>query len=312
MNMKHLFTNILGTFVFENNQLKDQILFKDLKDYLDKEKFEQKLTKKYKKVFEPKDKDLEFILAFFKDKKYFKQFYQKNLLLTKQQIKQSVQDDNLIIQTISSIKELDRLANVLIKRLREWSELYLPEFSKSIQDQEKFIELIQKKNRKQILKELKLTEETTMGKALTKTDIDEILALAKQAASTYQLRRKQEIYLEKIMKKFCPNILELCGSTIGAKLIEAAGSLKRLATFPSSTVQLLGAEKALFRHIKTGAKSPKHGYIKEHLLVQNAKEKGKAARALADKISLAARLDFFKGEFKAKQMRKELEKKIKQ
>ncbi|MCK4590095.1 MAG: NOP58 family protein [Nanoarchaeota archaeon] len=310
--MKHLFTNILGTFVFENNQLKDQILFKDLKDYLDKEKFEQKLTKKYKKVFEPKDKDLEFILAFFKDKKYFKQFYQKNLLLTKQQIKQSVQDDNLIIQTISSIKELDRLANVLIKRLREWSELYLPEFSKSIQDQEKFIELIQKKNRKQILKELKLTEETTMGKALTKTDIDEILALAKQAASTYQLRRKQEIYLEKIMKKFCPNILELCGSTIGAKLIEAAGSLKRLATFPSSTVQLLGAEKALFRHIKTGAKSPKHGYIKEHLLVQNAKEKGKAARALADKISLAARLDFFKGEFKAKQMRKELEKKIKQ
>ncbi|MFC1801226.1 C/D box methylation guide ribonucleoprotein complex aNOP56 subunit, partial [Nanoarchaeota archaeon] len=112
-------------------------------------------------------------------------------------------------------------------------------------------------------------------------------------------------------KKYCPNLLELCGSTIGSGLIELAGSLKRLATFPSSTVQLLGAEKALFRHIRTGARSPKHGLILQHPLVQNAKEKGKAARALADKISLASRLDFFKGEFKAKEMRKELEKKFK-
>lgn len=309
--MKYLFTNILGSFVFENNQLKDQILFKDLKEYQKKEKAEQKLIKKYKKVFPPQGQDLESIFAFFKNQKYFKQFYQKNLLLTKQQVKASVQDDNLIIQTVSSVKELDRIVNILTKRLREWSELYLPEFSKSVQDQEKFIELIQQKSRQQVFKELKLTEETTMGKALSKQDVDEITALAKQAYNTHQLRKKQELYLEKIMKKFCPNILELCGSTIGAKLIEAAGSLKRLATFPSSTVQLLGAEKALFRHLRTGAKSPKYGYIHEHPLIQNAKEKGKAARALADKISLAARLDFFKGEFKAKEMLKDLEKKIK-
>lgn len=311
MNMKLLFTNIFGSFVFENNQLKEQILFKDLKDYQNKEKAEQKLTKKYKKVFPPQGKDLEFIFAFFKDQKYFRQFYQKNLLLTKQQVKASVQDDNLIIQAVSSIKELDRIANILTKRLREWSELYLPEFSKSVQDQEKFVELIQQKSRQQVFKELKLTEETTMGKALSKQDVEEITALAKQAYSTHQLRKKQEVYLEKVMKKFCPNILELCGSTIGAKLIEAAGSLKRLATFPSSTVQLLGAEKALFRHLRIGAKSPKYGFIHEHPLIQNAREKGKAARALADKISLAARLDFFKGEFKAKEMLKELEKKIK-
>jgi len=308
--MKYLFTNILGTFVFENNQLKDQILFKDLKDYQNKEKAEQKLTKKYKKVFPPQDFD--FILEFFKKEKYLKQLYQKNLSFTKHQVKQSVQQDSLIIQTISSIKELTRITNILSKRLREWSELYLPEFSKSVQDQEQFSQLIQKKNRKQILKELKLTENQTMGKDLTKTDTEEIIALAKQITYTFQLKQKQEIYLEKLMKKLCPNILELCGATIGAKLIEHAGSLKRLATFPSSTVQLLGAEKALFRHIKTGAKSPKYGVIHEHPFIQKSKEKGKAARALADKISLASRLDFFKGEFKAKQMIKDLEKKFKQ
>jgi len=309
--MKIIFTNLIGTFVFENNQLKDKIEFKDLKDYQNKEKAEQKLIQKYKKIFPPKDADLDFILSFFKNKKYLDQLYKKNLFLTKQQIKESVKEDNLIIQIISSIKELTRISNIIIKRIREWFELYLPEFSKSITDQEKFAQLIQEKSRTQILKQLKLTEETTMGQNLKKEDVDEINALARQVSNIYQLKQKQEKYLEKIMKKLCPNILELCGANIGASLIEAAGSLKRLATFPSSTVQLLGAEKALFRHIRTGAKSPKYGYIHEHPFIQKAKEKGKAARALADKISLAARLDFFKGEFKAKQMRKELEKKFK-
>ena len=111
--MKYIFTNLIGTFIFENNQLNDQVLIKNLQDYQNKEKFEQKLTKKYKKVYPPKDFD--FILSFFKKEKYLKQLYQRNLLLTKQQIKKSVQDDNLIIQTISSLKELNRISNILVK-----------------------------------------------------------------------------------------------------------------------------------------------------------------------------------------------------
>jgi len=114
------------------------------------------------------------------------------------------------------------------------------------------------------------------------------------------------------MKKYCPNLLELGGITISAKLIELGRSVKHLAMLPASTIQLLGAEKALFRHIKMGNKSPKHGVIINHPIVQKAgrKEKGKAARMLADKLSLCARLDFFKGEFKAKEYREELEKKL--
>lgn len=310
--MKYIFTHILGSFVFDQNfRVIGQIEFKDLKDYQNKDKFEQKLIKKFKKVEKPRDKDLNQILALFKNKKNLTQLYQKNLFLTKQRVKESTTQDNLIIQAISNIKELDRVNNTLIKRLREWFELYLPEFSKSIQNQEKFAQLVQEKSRTQLLKQLKLTEDQTMGHPLTKVDVDQILALAKQATNLYQLKQKHEQYLEKIMKKLCPNILELSGITIGANLIELAGSLKRLAMLPSSTVQLLGAEKALFRHLRTGAKSPKYGIIHEHPLIQKAKEKGKAARALADKLSLASRLDYFKGEFKAKQMKKELEERFK-
>lgn len=309
--MKYLFTNLLGSFVFENHQLKDQLEFKNLADYQNKAKFEEKLTKKYKKVLVPEGQDLEFILNFFKKPEYLQLLSEKNMLLVKAQIKQAVAPDNLIIQAVSCLKELEKVSHILIKRLREWFELYLPEFSKAVADQEKFAELIVAKDRKQLLKELKLAEDQSMGSPLAKADAEEILALARQITQLYQLRKKHEQYLEKTMQKFCPNILELCGVTVGAGLISLAGSLKRLATLPSSTVQLLGAEKALFRHIKTGAKSPKYGLIHEHPFIQKAKEKGKAARALADKISLAARLDFFHGEFKAKEMKKDLEAKFK-
>jgi len=96
-----------------------------------------------------------------------------------------------------------------------------------------------------------------------------------------------------------------------AKLIALAGNLKKLVEFPSSTIQLLGAEKALFRHMRTGAKAPKHGIIHEHPIVSKAKEKGKAARAVADKISLAVKVDYFKGKFIGDKLRKELEEKFK-
>jgi nucleolar protein 56 len=82
---------------------------------------------------------------------------------------------------------------------------------------------------------------------------------------------------------------------------------------PASTLQILGAEKALFRHIKSGARPPKHGLIHEHQFLQNAKknEIGKKSRALADKLSIAVKVDFFKGEFIGKKLKKELEEKFK-
>ena len=159
-------------------------------------------------------------------------------------------------------------------------------------------------------KDLQIKE--TMGADLDKIHLDEMKLLAEQITQCFSLRKKHQEYLQEVMSTYCPNLLELAGATIGAGLIDLGKSLKRLALLPASTIQLLGAEKALFRHIKTGSRSPKHGIILNHPLVQKAKrdEKGKAARMLADKLSLCCRLDFFKGELKAKEYRKELEGKL--
>jgi nucleolar protein 56 len=115
------------------------------------------------------------------------------------------------------------------------------------------------------------------------------------------------------MEAYCKNLKTVAGISIGAKLIEHAGSLRRLVMLPSSTIQILGAEKALFRHIKTGARPPKYGLIFEHKFVQAGKkpDQGKRARALADKISISVRLDYFHGEFMGDKMNAQLEEKFK-
>lgn len=109
--------------------------------------------------------------------------------------------------------------------------------------------------------------------------------------------------------------MEVAGITIAAKLISHAGSLRRLVEMPSSTIQILGAEKALFRHMRNKKRNlpPKHGIIHEHQLIQKSKEEmhGKAARALADKLSIAIKIDYFKGKFIGDKLKKELVDKFK-
>jgi nucleolar protein 56 len=245
-----------------------------------------------------------FILENFeKIKKY-------NTIITKQAVKHSVQNDSLIIQTINHIDELNKTVNLLSKRLREWYELYNPEFSKSIPAHDKFAEIILKKSKHELLRDLSLKEELSMGAELKEKDVNSIIELAKQVDSLYLLKGRQEYYLESLMQETCPNLKAVAGSQIGARLIALAGSLQHLAELPSSTIQLLGAEKALFRHIKTGSLPPKHGIIIEHPLVSASKRKGKAARMLANKLSLAVKIDVYKGEFQGDKLRKELEEKL--
>ena len=309
--MRYLFTNVLGSFVIDENiHLVDSILFSDIEQYLAPEKTETMLTRKHLHL-EPLPAQLLLrTLLLFKEKHFAPEFRRRNLVLTKKALKQSVADDTLITQAISSIQELDKITNILAKRLREWYGWYFPELSQQCSAHEKFVELIATKSREELMKEISQNE--TMGADFSAIHIEEMRQLAVQIHALYQLRRHHELYLEQTMKQYCPNLMELAGVTIGAQLIELGKSLKHLALLPSSTIQLLGAEKALFRHLKTGSRSPKHGIIINHPLIQNAKwkDRGKMARSLADKLSLCARLDYFKGEFKAPEYRKELEKKI--
>jgi nucleolar protein 56 len=254
------------------------------------------------------------VLKKFKDRKYFEQFYEKNLVIAKKELKTAVDKDIILIQAVNHIAEVEKIANMLAKRLREWYEIYNPEFSKSLSSHQKFAELIQKKSKKELLKEIRVPESEAMGTEFPQKDVKAMSVLAKLLTDVYEEKEDQEKYVEKLMEEICPNISAIAGVVIGAKLVSLAGSLKKLSLMPSSTLQLLGAEKALFRHLKKKTLPPKYGILHEHPLIQGANKKmhGKIARLLADKLSIAAKIDYFKGEFIGDKLRKEIEKKVKQ
>lgn len=238
--------------------------------------------------------------------------FEKNLKLTKQKIKASVSRDFLIVQAHSMVEDINKASSILANRLRAWFEIYCPEFSHSVKSHSKFIELIVSKSRKDLLKELGLKEQDCMGADLSKKDVDIILDSARSLGDLYSRKESIELYIKGVMQDVCPNLLAVAGPSIGAKLLSLAGSLKRLSEFPSSTVQVLGAEKALFRHISGKGKSPKHGVLVQHPLMEHHpdKDKGKIARALADKISIAVKVDFFKGEFIGDSLKEGLDKRF--
>ncbi len=309
----YVFSNIIGVFVFDENiNLVDEMLFDNVGDYKNKEQFIETLKNKYDNLIEPDEEILKQILLYFKNNKFFNEFYGKNIQLTRIDLKNSVTDDILLIQAIKSIDELDKTINILAKRLREWYELYNPEFSVITKNHEKFVEEILEKEKNEILKELKINAEESIGADLEQENLEPIRSLAHQIYYLYQLRKNQIEYISSIMDKLCPNIKVVCGALLGAKLIEHAGSLKRLSEMPASTIQILGAENALFRHMRTGAKPPRHGIIVNHPLLIKAADKmhGKIARALADKISIAAKVDYFKGKFIGDKLRKVLDEKF--
>ncbi len=293
--MKYLFTHLLGEFVFDEDS-------QQLRVAADKRESENL------KVIPP-EKILP-ALQLLKEKKFFAELYRRNNTVTRQSIREAVHEDQMIMQTIACINELDQACNLLSRRLREWYGLYFPELAERISNHEHFATLLATKTRDAISQELAIP--VTMGADPSAEESLEIQDLAKEIQQIYALRQKKDRYLQKVMKQYCPNLMELAGATIGARLLELGRGLRHLAVLPASTIQLLGAEKALFRHLKTGAKAPKYGVIFQHLLIQNAPkdEKGKAARILADKLSLCVRLDYFKGEFKAKEYRQELEKRF--
>jgi nucleolar protein 56 len=222
---------------------------------------------------------------------------EKNISLTKEKISQSITEDNFISQAINSIHEYEKASNLLGKRLREWYGLYNPAFE----------------NVDQILNVQFSAKRGSMGRELSDIDKAPVVELINAIRTLNELKTSTRSYIEQLMKIYCPNLIELAGPTIGAKLLEHTGSLKKLAMLPASTIQILGAEKALFRHLKSGAKPPKYGFIHDHNFIQSGprKEQGKRARALADKLSLAAKLDFFKGEFLAPKLKKDLEARFK-
>ena len=201
--------------------------------------------------------------------------------ITKEDFKKSITKDFIIIQTIHSVDEISTMINKLCANLRERYGYYAPRASK-IEDNDKF------------LKQLFLRKKEDLGIDFSKEDLDSIIEIANETISLKSLNNKQERYITILMKNECPELLSAAGNLIGARLISLAGSLRHLAVMTSSKIQVLGAEKAMFRHLRVKSKAPKFGVIFAHDSIAKAAEKGKAARKLASKISIAAKKDYFR------------------
>ncbi len=240
-------------------------------------------------------------IGFSHDKEDLIQVYEK---LAINKIKESSQEeDKLLIQAINSVDDIDESISKLVERIRDWYTIYFPEMD-TISNNETYIKLIaESENREDIIENFKSQfsediEEST-GADIEEDDLIMLKSFAESIFSLQKSRKELEIYIDNKMESIAPNLRDLLGATLGAKLIAHIGSVKRLATYPASVIQVMGAEKAIFRHLKTGERPPKHGLIFQHPSVRGAKwwNRGKIARNLALKITLAVRKDVFSGEY---------------
>ena len=238
------------------------------------------------------------------------------------------QIDIIIIQTIETLDIIKKSISLFTNRLREWYGLHFPELTdKVIEDNillARMISVLGKRENytfEKIKKTFNLKDnqiETLVERASksmgANIDLNAIQGYANQILSLNSYRQELEDYLSDLMEKSAPNLNSIVGSLIGAKLIAKAGRLKKLAYMPASRIQLLGAEKALYRFLKTGEKRPKHGLIFQWKQIRSSKPwiRGKISRIIAGKIGIASKVDFFGGEFIGDIFSKEIEEKIKE
>jgi len=248
--------------------------------------------------------------------------------LAKMKVKTTIEKrDLLVAQAVQSVDDLDKSLNVFMSRLREWFGLHYPELDRLLDKHETYARLVVNLGTREnftaenLEKEglpskkaqsIAMVAESSMGANLGDEDLAQIQDMCKNVLELYSVRNSLEKYVESVMEEVAPNIKAVGGSLLGARLLALSGGLLNLAKMPASTIQVLGAEKALFRSLKTKARPPKHGIIFQHPLIHDAKrwQRGKIARALAGKLSIAARVDAFKGSFMGDKLNSDLEKRI--
>ena len=215
--------------------------------------------------------------------------------------------DTMIVQAIALLDDLDKELNTYAMRVKEWYGWHFPEMGKIVNDNLAYARVILKVGMRtncsnsdlsEILPEeietaVKAAAEVSMGTEITEEDLDNIQLLAEQVVGFTEYRQQLSSYLTARMLAIAPNLTELVGELVGARLIAHSGSLMNLAKSPASTIQILGAEKALFRALKTKHDTPKYGLIYHASLVGQAtgKNKGKIARMLAAKAAIGLRVD---------------------
>tara|TARA_B100000029_G_scaffold175482_1_gene172766 strand:+ start:123 stop:1370 length:1248 start_codon:yes stop_codon:yes gene_type:complete len=216
-----------------------------------------------------------------------------------------------VIQSINTLDDIDKIINGISSRLREWYGLHFPELDNIIDSINGYAQIVLAGKRQNMTDEvfvnagfpdskiqmLSVVKEKSRGGEITEENLLMVQSLAKNILELFELRKGLETQIETQMKEIAPNITAVLGTTVGARILAKAGSLLKLSSMPASTIQVLGAEKALFRALKTGSNPPKHGLLFQHAVVHAAPrwQRGKIARAIASKAAIAARVDVHGG-----------------
>ncbi len=266
----------------------------------------------------------------FLGENWFEEYFRAGVELTRARIQeQSGARDKMVIQAIEALDDIDKVTNLMVSRLREWYSLHFPEIDEILPKHQQYVVFVREAGLREEMSREKLeslglsegkiekilgAKDRSMGAVMGRKDIEIIQKLAAEIDDLYKLREQIEDYLEEALDDVAPNLKALVGAKLAARLISLAGGLKELAMMPSSTIQVLGAEKALFRHLRSGAKPPKHGVIYQYPAINRSPwwQRGKIARALAGKLAIAARVDYFSGEYIAEELRQEIEARIRE
>lgn len=211
------------------------------------------------------------------------------------------------------LEQMEKNLNTFAMRVKEWYAWHFPELTKYVADNETYCKFVMTVGNRDNLRSMEEDEienlvgdselalqvseraKNSMGNDLGEVDEASIKSFAEYVCQHYQFKKDLQKYLLNVMNGVAPNLTQLIGETVGAKLLTQAGGLTNLSKLPASTIQILGAEKALFRALKTKSATPKYGHLYNSSFIGQAKlsDKGKVSRCLANKCALASRLDNF-------------------
>jgi len=235
--------------------------------------------------------------------------------------------DLYAVQAVRAIDDIDKTINLFAGRIREWYGLHFPELDRIIEKHDTYARLVADLGLRSNFTEENLQKEgipkertqqiassarKSMGATFPEEDLEWLRSFCRDTLELFKFREKAEAYVDGVMKQAAPNTTAILGPLLTARLMSIAGGLENLAKMPASTMQVLGAEKALFRSLKTGARPPKHGVIFQYASIHQSPrwQRGKIARALSGKVAIATRVDAFGGELIGDRLAKDLEKKI--
>ena len=233
-----------------------------------------------------------------------------NIELTKMKLR--VQErDQILMQAVSSLDDVEEVGNRLMERLREWNSLHFPELDTLVVNQSLYARLVASPDKTSIdgglAKQIEDARKDTVGMEFSEADNAEVKKLAEAITKIDSFKAETETYIGELVKEIAPNTCELAGPLLGARLISVAGGLERLSKLPASTIQVLGAEEAFFRFLRTHELPPKHGIIFQLPEIRSAPKhlRGKIARKFAAKLAITSKCDYFKGEYVGEKIRQD-------